>query len=71
MSFSVVPKATYKASRGPLKGAVSAQKAFEGFDTGTRVLMGGTEENNVSLIWVIDMLSIFLPAEKRHGHAEL
>ena len=35
---------------GPLKGAVSAQKAFQGSETETRELLGGTgtEENSVS-----------------------
>ena len=33
---------------GPLKGAVSAQKAFPGSKTETRELLGGTEENGVS-----------------------
>ena len=38
---SVVPKATQKASREPLKGPVKAQKK-------TRELLGGTTENRVS-----------------------
>ena len=46
--ISVVPEATYEASRGPEKGAVSAQKALQGFETETRELLGGTEENSVS-----------------------
>ena len=47
--FSVVPDATHEASRGPLKGSVSAQKALqEGSETETRELLGGTEENSVS-----------------------
>ena len=34
-----------EASRGPLKGAVSAQKTpLIGFETETRELLGGTEE---------------------------
>ena len=37
-----------EASRGPLKGAVSAQKALQGSETETRELLGGTEENSVS-----------------------
>ena len=44
----VVPEATHEASRGPEKGAVSAQKALRGSETDTRELLGGTEENNVS-----------------------
>ena len=36
----------HKASRGPEKGAVSAQKALWGSDTETRELLGGTEENS-------------------------
>ena len=46
--FSVVPEATNEASRGPLKGAVSAQKALQGSETEPRELLGGTEENSVS-----------------------
>ena len=46
--ISVVPEATHKASRGPLKGAVSAQKGLRGSETETRELLGGTEENSVS-----------------------
>ena len=45
---SVVPEATQEASRGPEKGAVSAQKAFRGSETETRELLGGTEEDSVS-----------------------
>ena len=46
--ISVVPEATHEASRGPKKGAVSAQKALRGSKTETRELLGGTEENSVS-----------------------
>ena len=46
--ISVVPEATHEASRGPEKGAVSAQKALRGSETETRELLGGTEENRVS-----------------------
>ena len=46
--FSVVPEATHEASRGPLKGAVSAQKALQGSETETMELLGGTEEKSVS-----------------------
>ena len=46
--ISVVLEATHKASRGPMKGAVSAQIALEGPETETRELRGGTEENSVS-----------------------
>ena len=42
--FSVVPAATYKTSRGPLKGAVSTLKALQGFKTETRELLGGAKE---------------------------
>ena len=38
----------HEASRGPLKGTVSAQKALQGSQTETRELQGGTEENSVS-----------------------
>ena len=44
----VVPEATHEASQGPLKGAVSAQKALRGSKTETGELLGGTEENSVS-----------------------
>ena len=33
---------------GPLKGVLSPHKALQGFETKTRELMGGTEDNNVS-----------------------
>ena len=46
--ISVVPEATHEASRGPEKGAVSAQKALRGSETEMRELLGGTEENIVS-----------------------
>ena len=46
--FSVVPEATHEASRGPLKGAVSAQKALQGSETETRELLGGTEEKSAT-----------------------
>ena len=46
--FSGVLKATHEASRGPLKGTVSAQKPLQGSETETRQLLGGTEENSVS-----------------------
>ena len=46
--YLCVPEATHEASRGPLKGAVSAQKALQGFEMETRELLGGTEENSVS-----------------------
>ena len=41
--ISEVLEATHKASRGPLKGAVSALKALQGSETETRELLGGTE----------------------------
>ena len=43
--ISVVPEATHEASQGPEKGAVSAQKALQGFETETRASLGGTEMN--------------------------
>ena len=46
--WRVVLEATHEASRGPEKGAVSAQKALRGSETETRELLGGTEENSVS-----------------------
>ena len=48
--FSVVPEAMHEASQGPEKGAMSAQKALRGSETETRELLGGTEENSVSLM---------------------
>ena len=42
--ISVVPDAKQRASRGPLMGAASAQKALQGSKTETRELLGGTEE---------------------------
>ena len=53
--FFVVPEATHKASRGPLKGTVSAQKALQGSETETRELLGGAEVNSVSRRGVIDL----------------
>ena len=47
--ISVVPEATHEASRVPLKGAVSAQKALQGSETETSELLGATEENSISL----------------------
>ena len=38
----------HEATRGPLKGDVSAQKALQGSETDMRELLGGTEENSVS-----------------------
>ena len=40
----------HQASQGPLKGAVSAQKALQGSETETRELLGGMEENSVFLM---------------------
>ena len=44
----LVPEATHEASRGPLKGAVSAQKALQGSRTETRELLAGTQEKSLS-----------------------
>ena len=46
--ISVVPEAMHEASQGPLKGAISAQKAHQGSETETRELLGGTTENSIS-----------------------
>ena len=46
--MSVVPEAMHEVSRGPLKGAVSAQKAFQGSETETRELLGGTEGKRIN-----------------------
>ena len=45
----------HEASRGPLKGAVSAQKALQGPEAETREMLGGMEENRVSRRRVIDL----------------
>ena len=37
----------HEASQGPLRGAVSAQKALQGPEAESRELLGGTEENNI------------------------
>ena len=47
---------------GSLKGAVSDQKALQGFKTETRELLGGTEENNILLQEVL----IDLPSKQFH-----
>ena len=39
--ISVLLEAMQEASPGPLKGAVSAQKALQGHETETRELLGG------------------------------
>ena len=39
---------THESSRGPFKGAVSAQKALQGSETEKRELLGGTEQKTVS-----------------------
>ena len=49
--FSVVLESAQAANRGPSKGAVSAQKALQGSETETRELLGGTEENTLSLVF--------------------
>ena len=45
---SGVTKAMHEASRALLKGAVSAQKNIQEFNTEMRKLLGGREENSVS-----------------------
>ena len=40
--------AMHKASRGPFKGTMLAQKALQGSETEARELLGGTEEKSVS-----------------------
>ena len=57
LCISAVPEATHKASRGPLKGAVSAQKGLLYSDTKTRELLGGTAEHSFSRRGVINLLS--------------
>ena len=46
--ISAVLEVMHEASRGPLKGAVSAQKALRGSETEKRELLGGTEEKSMS-----------------------
>ena len=46
--ISVVTEAMHEAFRGPLKGAVSAQKALQGSEMETGELLGGMEEKSVS-----------------------
>ena len=41
-------EARYEEGRGPLKGAVSVEKALQWSETETRELLGGTEEYSVS-----------------------
>ena len=48
LSVSLHLSSNDEASRGPLKGAVSAQKALQGSKAETREFLGGTEENSVS-----------------------
>ena len=55
--LSVVPEEMYKASWGPLKGSMSAEKALQGSEAETRELLEGTTENSVSPIGVIDLPS--------------
>ena len=50
-SISVGPEAAHKACRGPLQGALSAQKALQGSEMETRELLGGTEKKSVSPTW--------------------
>ena len=54
---AVVPEAMHEASRGPEKGAVSAQKALRGFETDMRELLVGTEENSFSATGAIALPS--------------
>ena len=60
VSMYLCPEATHEASQGPLKGAVSAQKAIQGSETKTRELLGGTEEITVSPTGGHDCKSIIL-----------
>ena len=45
-----VLEAPHEVSRGPLKGAVSAQKFLQGSEMETRELLVGTEEKSISPI---------------------
>ena len=46
-----------RCERGLLKGAMSAQKAFQGSEMETRELLGGTAEHSFSRPGVINLLS--------------
>ena len=48
--FSIVPEAMHEASRKPLKGAMSAQIALQGFEMETSELLGGTKEKSMKSI---------------------
>ena len=48
INLAKIEQASHEASRGPLKGAVSAQKTIEESEMETRELLGGREENCVS-----------------------
>ena len=45
--ISAVTEARHEVSPGPFKAALSAQKAFQGSETETRELLGGTMENSL------------------------
>ena len=47
--FSTVPDTMLKVCQGPLKGAVSTQKALQGSETEMKELMGGRSEKSISL----------------------
>ena len=55
--FSVVVlEATDEASQGPLKGALSAQKALQVSETEARELLGGMEEKSFTLRGIFHQL---------------
>ena len=60
----VVPEAMHKASRGPLKGAISAQKSLQGSRTETRELLGGTKEHSVEGCCVFEECRFALQANR-------
>ena len=53
--FCVAPEAMHEASQGPLKGAMSAQKALQESEKATRELLEETTENSVSRPGLIDL----------------
>ena len=65
--FFVFPEATHKASRGPLKDAMSVQKTLQGFEIETRELLGGTKEKlfptrgHLFALWENNLLPIGPP----------
>ena len=62
--FSVVLEAMHKACRGPLRSAVSAQKALQGSEIETTELLEGTREKSISPYERVTMIMFFLKTLK-------